>query len=223
MLEGNRNTILNRLKTAPQILPPKAAEMISMPDEGMDQEQMVEKFQNLLTAQTGVLHRVKDKEQVLAALAEILKEEAIAQALATTDDAVSDLDLPAWGKKSGYEITTHKDYPNRDEFKKAAFNTVQAGITGADYGFAETGTLCLIAREDMPRLPSLAPVIHIAVLPMDRLVPTYEHMVKQVFKSGNPPSQVFFITGPSMTADIQATPFKGMHGPQKLYVILRES
>ncbi|SHJ65017.1 L-lactate dehydrogenase complex protein LldG [Desulfatibacillum alkenivorans DSM 16219] len=223
MLEGNRDKILNRLKKAPQDYPPGQPCSVFMPDENMDREQMVEKFKTLLEAQTGVLHRVKDKDQALEALAGVLKEEGVAQALASTDQAVADLDLPAWGKGKGVEITTHKDYSSRDDFKKAAFETVQAGITGADYGFSETGTLCLLASEDMPRLLSLAPIIHIAVLPLDRLKPTYEHMVREVFNGGAPPSQTIFITGPSMTADIQATPFKGMHGPQKLFVILRES
>ena len=34
------------------------------------------------------------------------------------------------------------------------------------------------------------------------------------------PSHCTFITGPSMTADIQGVPFKGMHGPKQLEVIL---
>ncbi|MBI9076051.1 MAG: LUD domain-containing protein [Desulfatibacillum sp.] len=223
MLEGNRDKILNRLKAAPQILPPAPPVIAPMPDEALGQEQMVEKFQNLLAAQTGVLHRVADKDGVLEKLTEIFQAEGITKALATTDETIADLNLPEWGKGNGFEITTHKDYANREDYKKAAFDVVQAGVTGADFAFAESGTLCMVAREDMPRLPSLAPIIHIAVLPLDRLVPTYDHMVRQVFDAGAPPSQVFFITGPSMTADIQATPFKGMHGPQKLYVILRES
>ncbi len=39
-------------------------------------------------------------------------------------------------------------------------------------------------------------------------------------KRKNTPNHFTFITGPSMTADIQATPFKGMHGPRKLEIIL---
>ncbi len=222
MLEGNRDKILNKLKKAPTMVPPERPELDPLPDEALDTEQMVEKFQNLLAAQTGVFYRAKGKDEVLEKLLEALKTEGVTQALATTDVALADLGLAEWGKNKGVEITTHKDYETRGDFKKGAFDQVQAGITGADFGFAESGTLCLLARDDMPRLPSLAPIIHIAVLPIENLVPTYEHMVRKVFKGEDIPSQVFFITGPSMTADIQATPFKGMHGPQRLIVILRE-
>jgi L-lactate dehydrogenase complex protein LldG len=34
------------------------------------------------------------------------------------------------------------------------------------------------------------------------------------------PSQFVFITGPSMTGDIQGVLFKGMHGPRRVIAIL---
>jgi L-lactate dehydrogenase complex protein LldG len=56
---------------------------------------------------------------------------------------------------------------------------------------------------------------------VDRFVPIYENAIEKVFENKDAvPSQFTFITGPSMTADIQATPFKGMHGPRRLIVIL---
>ena len=45
-------------------------------------------------------------------------------------------------------------------------------------------------------------------------------MEKVFGKKENLPSQFCFITGPSMTADIRGIPFKGMHGPRKVIVIL---
>jgi L-lactate dehydrogenase complex protein LldG len=51
--------------------------------------------------------------------------------------------------------------------------------------------------------------------------PIYERVVDQVFGNLKPlPSQFLFITGPSMTGDIQGVLFKGMHGPRKVIVIL---
>jgi len=223
MQRDNRETILNSLKAAPKIDPLPRPELPPMREEAMSKEQMVEQFGALLAAQTGVLHRVNGDRGVLTKLEEVLKAEGVTHALASNDTVLSGLNLSTWGKEAGFEITTHKACPDRETYKKAAFETVQAGITGSDFAFAESGTLCLIINKDMPRLPSLAPILHIAVLPIENLVPTYEHMVDKVFRANEPPSQVVWITGPSMTADIQATPFKGMHGPQKLIVILRDA
>jgi L-lactate dehydrogenase complex protein LldG len=54
-----------------------------------------------------------------------------------------------------------------------------------------------------------------------RVFPVYEQVVEKIVADKDKiPSQFTFITGPSMTADIQATAFKGMHGPKYLIVIL---
>ncbi len=187
----------------------------------MTGEQLVAKFKELLEAQTGVLKRASGKKGVLDALAQVFAEEKITRAIASSEEVIAALDLPGWGAANGFIITSHRDYIDRAAFKNGIFTEVEAGITGVDLAFAESGTLCLKAQPDRPRLVSLAPIIHIAVLPRQRLVPTYEHMLTHVFAE-QPPSQLIMITGPSMTADIQATPFKGMHGPRRLIVILKE-
>ena len=90
-----------------------------------------------------------------------------------------------------------------------------------DFAIAESGTIGLIHNKDQPRLTSLAPIHHIAVVPIDRLVPVYEDVTEILFdQRDTTPKHFTFITGPSMTADIQATPFKGMHGPRKLEIIM---
>jgi L-lactate dehydrogenase complex protein LldF len=47
-----------------------------------------------------------------------------------------------------------------------------AGITGANFGVAETGSICLVTNEGNGRLVSALPRLHIALLGMERLVPT---------------------------------------------------
>lgn len=221
MADQTRDRILSNLKSAPRnALAHPLPELPPMDEASMTGEQLVARFKELLESQTGVLKRASGREGVLSALAQVFAEEKITRAIASTDEVIAELDLPAWGAANGFTITTHRDYPDRTAFKRGVFTEVDAGITGADFGFAESATLCLKAQPDRPRLASLAPLIHIAVLPMRNLVPTYEHMLRQVF-GGAPPSQLIMITGPSMTADIQATPFKGMHGPRRLIVILK--
>jgi L-lactate dehydrogenase complex protein LldG len=222
MTNQTRDLVLSRLKSMPDSSAKLARPQLpAMPASSMDREQLIETFKGLLEAQTGVFKRAKGKSGVLAVLAEVFQEEGISCAVASEDAVLSDLGLKEWGEENGLTIRSTSDSPDPEVFKKVVFTEVDAGITGADYGIAESGTLCILAGRQMPRLTSLAPPIHIAVLPAERLLGVYEDMVAAVFKKP-PPSQVILITGPSMTADIQATSFKGMHGPRRLIVIFRE-
>jgi L-lactate dehydrogenase complex protein LldF len=55
---------------------------------------------------------------------------------------------------------------------RQAFLTADVGITGANFGVAETGSICLVTNEGNARLTSSLPRIHIALMGMERLVPT---------------------------------------------------
>jgi len=197
------------------------AEPPPLPGQPMDGGQLIDQFKALLEAQEASFKRASGNDGVLAVLEEVFNQEGISSAMASTDNVVAALDLPGWAKQKGFTIATQRDHEGRLAYKRAVFTEVEAGITGALCGFAESGTLCLTAGPDMPRLTSLAPIVHIAILPVSRLVPSYEYLADTVFGK-TPPSQVILITGPSMTGDIQAIPFKGMHGPRRLIVILRD-
>jgi L-lactate dehydrogenase complex protein LldG len=141
--------------------------------------------------------------------------------MATTDDFISSLNLAAWGKENEVQVMTPQDFDSRDSFKDAVFREVDAGITGADFAIAESGTLGLIHNKGQARLTSLAPILHVAIVPVERMVGVYEQVIEKIFRGKkNLPSQFCFITGPSMTGDIRGVPFKGMHGPRKVIVIL---
>jgi L-lactate dehydrogenase complex protein LldF len=55
----------------------------------------------------------------------------------------------------------------RDVFLKA-----DIGISGVNFGVAETGTLCLVTNEGNGRMVTTVPHIHIALMGVERLVPT---------------------------------------------------
>ncbi|MGH2994992.1 MAG: LutB/LldF family L-lactate oxidation iron-sulfur protein [Gaiellaceae bacterium] len=55
---------------------------------------------------------------------------------------------------------------------REAFLTADVGITGANFGVAETGSIVLVENEGNARLSSSAPRVHIALMGMERLVPT---------------------------------------------------
>lgn len=91
-------------------------------------------------------------------------------------------------------------------------------ISGVDAAIAETGTLVLAARPELPRAATLLPPLHIALLDQTRLVPTLTDLIPMWRRQGWP-SGLLFTTGPSRTADIEQTLTIGVHGPGELLVI----
>jgi L-lactate dehydrogenase complex protein LldF len=55
----------------------------------------------------------------------------------------------------------------RDEFLAA-----DMGITGANFGVAETGTICLVTNEGNGRMVTTLPRVHVVMMGIERLVPT---------------------------------------------------
>lgn len=104
------------------------------------------------------------------------------------------------------------------------------GVTAADFCVADTATLVLRTRPGQPRSVSLIPSLHIAVIPADRILADLKELYA-VLRWGHPgqPAELTncmtFITGPSKTADIEATLVHGAHGPKAvcLFVIAEQS
>jgi L-lactate dehydrogenase complex protein LldG len=215
-----RDEIMGRLKAAPKTKIPVRPSMPPLEEVSLGKEELVNRFAEMFTAETGIIYRAKNNDQALETLTEIAKREGLKSVMVSTDTVVTALDLPAWGEKSGVKVMNPRGFKGRDDFKDAVFDGVEAGITGVDFAVAESGTLGLIHDKDQARLISLAPILHIAIVPVERIVPVYEPVVESVFKKGKFPSQFVFITGPSMTGDIQGQLFKGMHGPRRVIVIL---
>ena len=216
-----REEILRKLKAAGKKAAPPRPDMPALNELSLNGEKLIAKFTREITAQTGVVHRVEDKHGARSRLTAIVQAEGISTVMVSNDDVVSALNLPAWGKENGVKVLNSRDFNDRERFTSAVFEEAQAGITGADFAVAESGTIGLIHNKDQPRLISLAPIHHIAILPLNRLVPVYENVTEILFgQRETTPNHFTFITGPSMTADIQAIPFKGMHGPRKLEIIL---
>ena len=107
-----------------------------------------------------------------------------------------------------------------DAWKKELFEDTDASLTSTRGGIAETGTLILWPDAAEPRLMSLVPPIHFALLDADQLYDDlFEAMREQRWSSGMP-TNALLVSGPSKTADIQVTLAYGAHGPKELIVLL---
>ncbi len=108
-----------------------------------------------------------------------------------------------------------------ESWKQELFYGVDAAFTGTYGGIAETGTLIVMPTADEPRLMSLVPPVHIAVLEVDKLYTTFAEAVQaQGWVQAGMPTNALLISGPSKSADIEQTLAYGVHGPKELVVIL---
>lgn len=112
---------------------------------------------------------------------------------------------------------------------REAFITADMGITGANAAIAESGTLVLVSNEGNGRLVSTLPPIHVAVLGVEKIVPTLEdatailQMLPRSATGQKLSSYVSFITGPSRTGDIELSLTVGVHGPKEVHIVLLDN
>jgi len=97
------------------------------------------------------------------------------------------------------------------------------GITSADFCMADTATLVMRTRPGQARSVSLVPSIHIAVIRLDQIIADLKELYalikgdSEVKKEGLT-NCMTFISGPSKTADVEATMVHGAHGPREVYI-----
>ncbi len=126
-----------------------------------------------------------------------------------------------WLREDGAEILPLSQAGDdcRGEISKAGL-----GITGCDWAIAETGTVILTSGPHRPRLYSLLPEVHLVLVPEERIVPhlsAASPLIRDALAgSGESPSCVSLITGPSRSADIGLTIVTGVHGPCEIHAIL---
>lgn len=97
-------------------------------------------------------------------------------------------------------------------------DTADIGLSGVEFGIAETGSLCQDAYAIESRLVSTLPPIHVAFLHTANILPGVKEafdVISQTFNQG----YISFISGPSRTADIERVLTIGVHGPSRLVII----
>lgn len=107
-----------------------------------------------------------------------------------------------------------------EDWKLELFDTVDASVTSAQAGIADTGTLVLIPGPREPRTLSLVPPVHVAVLMASQLYASLPAAMQALSPEKDMPTNLVLVTGPSKTSDIQQTLAFGAHGPKELVIVL---
>lgn len=107
----------------------------------------------------------------------------------------------------------------RDKFYKA-----DVGISSANVVAADTGSLLIIECEGNVRLATGFPPVHVAIVGLEKLVPSFDEAMKVAEATWRHagftmPAYLNVISSPSKTADIEKVLVHGVHGPSELHVI----
>lgn len=109
-----------------------------------------------------------------------------------------------------------------EAWKAELFDDTPASLTGTLGAIAATGTLILWPDRHEPRLMSLVPPVHFALLRASTIRDNlYEVMQEQQWAAGLP-TNALLVSGPSKTADIEQVLAYGAHGPKDLIVLILE-
>jgi L-lactate dehydrogenase complex protein LldF len=101
---------------------------------------------------------------------------------------------------------------------REVFLTADMGISGVNFGVAETGTVCLVTNEGNGRMTTSLPRIHVAMMGMERLVPTLDDlsvMLQVLARSATGQKLTVYtnwLTGPRRADEPD--------GPDELHVVL---
>ena len=105
---------------------------------------------------------------------------------------------------------------------QTAYYDLLVGITGADGGLAESGSIVLTHGANRSRMASLIPDAHIALLPASTIVESLSHWAASKPESVTRSVNLVVITGPSRTGDIEMHLTQGVHGPRHVHVLVLE-
>jgi L-lactate dehydrogenase complex protein LldF len=135
-----------------------------------------------------------------------------------TKEQVADL----FRKELGATDEEVGDVPQMTQFARrklrAEFLQAELGISGTNFGIAETGSICICTNEGNGRLTTTLPRIHVAMMGIERLVPTMAdlgamlHVLGRSATGQKLTSYTNILTGPRQPGEPD--------GPEELHVVL---
>ncbi len=212
------NSIRRSLGRGPLGSDCEAAQRLSSPSRNLMPErarrpfpERLALFEEMALLQTATIDHITIWEDVPSAVDRYLKDRSLEKRVAiSNDDRLMSL---AW-KKAGIEVSAGPS--NGGDL---------VGVTPVFAAIAETGTLCVVTAPDRPYTLSMLPDHHIAILRTSQIVAGYEDCwdwIRKTYGVGCLPRTVLWITGTSLTGDIEQTLQRGAHGPRKVHIILLE-
>lgn len=179
-------------------------------------------FEREAVAADATVVRAASIREARDTIASLLHELGAKRVVSGNTELLRELDVR--GDEFTVEVCQFGESEAERDALRASEARADVGLTEADYGIAESGTLALLHRPGQGRAISLLPPVHVAVLRTVDLLPDLGALFERLESDErHPASALTFITGPSRTGDIEFVITKGVHGPGALHVVLLDS
>ncbi len=228
------STIRNILKTQKKGDPEAPVGTLPPPLENVmppiPPEELTGRFEEELRSLGCETHRATTLAELEGILCSILTHIQARSVVLTRNSILNQLQIKKMLEGKGIRVAlwpeTSAGQSQGSTFRDQCF-TAEAGITGVDFGLAETGSLVLTSLTEGSQLASLAPPVHIALYRRSQIRASLDEVLQNLPVSREPgrPSparSVVFVSGTSRTADIEQVLIRGVHGPRSVHAILVE-
>jgi L-lactate dehydrogenase complex protein LldG len=213
-----RERILTKLKNANAQAAGTLPIAEKLPVKPTTQAERVDEIKKRLEAVRAEVHVVNNGSWVETVKA-VLAKRSVKTLLYAPETTIGKTIAGAFkDKKDGLpELVPYQE--SIENFKPELFQ-IDAAITSTIGGIAETGALILWPTVQEPKLMSLIPPIHIAILDANKIYQTFTEAIEKENWSEKSPLNALLISGPSKTADIELVLAFGVHGPKELVVVI---
>ena len=181
-------------------------------------QEKIDRLKSLMEAVKTEVHVVSKKDWP-AVVKSVLRQRKLKTLLYAPETALGPELEKAWQNDSEGlpELVVYEG--DIESFKETLFQT-DAAITTTVGAIAETGAVVLWPDSTEPRLMSLVPSVHIAVVESATIYNSFCEIIQTQSWPEKMPTNVILISGPSKTADIEMTLAFGVHGPKELIVFI---
>ncbi len=221
MSEQSRNRIFARLSAGIRQPSTSVPQPAPMPTKTYSRTDKIEKLKTLMEAMRTEVH-ITSAQNWIHQLDEILRKRELKSLVYPPQTTLGDALESHWEDDKS-DLPQLIPYEKKIEDFKDQLFTIDAGITSTAGAIADPGALILWPSEKEPRLMSLVPSIHIAVLEADKIFSSFLEAMQKEKWSTKMPTNVVLISGPSKTADIEMTLAFGVHGPRELIVLILDT
>ena len=224
MSETNRPSVLDDVRAAlgrQTTLSPAPLEPFVEATDKVEKDELIERFIEEAIAVRAQVHKLSGRRHLCEKILEICAGQSGEVAISDAE-LFREIDLVR--ELAARNLSTFVGDKTDHEKLVARLANCGVGVTAADYGIAETGTIVLDSDEANALLVSLLPPTHIAVVSAERIIATIDDAIRRTSREGmgrpNPTRSITLITGPSRTSDVELVLSIGVHGPKELHVII---